>query len=213
MPRFFRHALQLALCLGIIVCLAAAIMRIAAPADFPLDLAATPGFVLPAAGDSTDTILRIGDRFPPLQAVDFDGHAVTFDKGLLGHQYTLLVFWSTWCGFCMRELPHEIELSQKYERAGLRVIGINADDNVAIAKEAAQDHHVPWLNVFEGPEKKISEALGIRQWPALLLLDSEGRVIMTSPGLRAISVETRADGTDRQIDGLEWVFRELLEPT
>jgi thiol-disulfide isomerase/thioredoxin len=197
--------------LGIIVCLAAAIMSVAGSADGPFDLAVSPSFALPAAGDSTDTVLRIGDKFPPLQAVDFDGHAVTFDKRLFGQRYTLLVFWSTWCGFCMRELPHEIELSQKYERAALRVIGINADESVAVAQEAAQNHHVPWLNVFEGPEKKISEALGIHQWPALLLLDFEGRVIMASPGLRAISVETRADGTDQQIDGLEWVLRELLE--
>jgi hypothetical protein len=29
--------------------------------------------------------------------------------------------------------------------------------------------------------------------------------------LRAISVETSAAGEDRQIDGLEWTLRELLE--
>lgn len=171
MPSVPRYTPQFALCLGIIVCLAAAIMSIAAPADDPLDYAARPGFALPAHGDSTDTILRIGDRFPPLQAVDFDGHAVTFDKRLFDRRYTLLVFWSTWCKFCMLELPHEIELSRRYERAGLRVIGINADDSEAIARKAARDHHVPWLNVFEGREKKISEALGIHKWPALLLLD------------------------------------------
>src|SRR5579872_5614216 len=78
MPRFPRRiALQVAICLGIVVGLAAAIMSVAGSADGPLDLAASPSFALPAAGDSTDTILRIGDKFPPLQAVDFDGDAVT----------------------------------------------------------------------------------------------------------------------------------------
>jgi thiol-disulfide isomerase/thioredoxin len=207
-----RNMLKLALFSGILGCLAAAIMSIGATADDDQsDQAVLPGFVFPAAGDSTDTILRIGDEFPPLQAVDFDGQPVTFDKRVLGPRYTLLVFWSTWCGFCMHELPHEVELSQKYEGAGLRVIGVNADEDVETAKEAAQAHGVPWLNVFEGSEKKISEALGIKQWPALLLLDSEGRVVATSPSLRAISVETDSDGTDRQINGLEWILRELLE--
>src|SRR5436190_14754893 len=94
------RGLLLSLCLAIIACLAAGVMSLVAAVDDPPDLAASPGFARPAAGDSTDTILHIGDKFPPLQAIDFDGHVVTFDQRLLGRRYTLLVFWSTWCGFC-----------------------------------------------------------------------------------------------------------------
>jgi thiol-disulfide isomerase/thioredoxin len=166
---------------------------------------------MPAAGDSTDTLLRIGDPFPRLQAVDLDGNAVTLDKQVLGDRYTLIVFWSTWCGFCMQDLPHEVELANKYERFGLRVIGVNADETRAIASAAAKEYEIPWLNLFEGPDMTISNQLGIKQWPALLLLDSDGKVVITSPELRSISVETLPDGSDRQIDGLEWALRELLE--
>jgi thiol-disulfide isomerase/thioredoxin len=166
---------------------------------------------MPAAGASTDTLLRIGDSFPKLQAVDLDGNAVTLDTQLLGDRYTLIVFWSTWCEFCMLELPHEIELAKRYERFGLRVIGINADETSAIAKAAATEHDIPWLNLFEGPDFSISNQLGIKQWPALLLLDSDGKVVITTPELRSISVETSPDGTDRQIDGLEWALQKLLE--
>lgn len=172
---------------------------------------AQPGFWMPATGDATNTVLRIGDEFPVLQAVDLDGNAVTFDQSLLGERYTLVVFWATWCGFCIRELPHEIELSQQYDHLGLRVIGINGDETVEIARQAVQKHKVPWLNLFDGAEHTISDRLGIHRWPELLLLDAHGKVRMTSRELRAISIEELPDGTDRQIDGLEWALRQLLQ--
>jgi len=164
---------------------------------------------MPAAGAATDTSLRIGDSLPEIQAVDLEGNAVALDQQLLGERYTLVVFWSTWCGFCMQELPHEVELAQQYEEAGLRVIGINADDTTAIAK-AANDNELPWLNLFEGPEKTISNQLGIKQWPAILLLDQEGKIVSATQPLRSIAAETLPDGSVRSISGLDWTLKELL---
>src|SRR4051794_29179013 len=136
-----------------------------------------PVFKMPAADAPTDTRLRIGDSFPEIHAVDLNGSAVTIGKESLGKRATLIVFWSTWCGFCMVELPHEVELAKKYEQAGLRVIGVNADNTTGIAQAAARDNKVPWLNVFEGPQKTISNELGVAQWPVLLLLGPDGKVI------------------------------------
>jgi len=169
-----------------------------------------PPFAMPAAGAATDTSLRIGDSFPEIQAVDLDGNAVALDQQLLGERYTLVVFWSTWCGFCMHELPHEVELAQQYEGAGLRVIGVNADDTTAIAKAAAKDHELPWLNLFEGPEKTISNQLGIKQWPAILLLDRDGKIVSATQPLRSIAAEQLPDGTVRAVSGLDWTLQRLL---
>jgi thiol-disulfide isomerase/thioredoxin len=172
--------------------------------------AARPGFVMPAPGDATATVLRIGDTFPVLEGHDLEGNSVTLDAGMRGERYTLVVFWSTWCGFCMLELLHEIELSRQYDPLGLRVIGINADETAEDARRAVQKYDIPWPILFEGPDREISDQLGIKQWPELLLLDSQGKVVMTAAELRAISVETLDDGTDHQISGLEWALRTLL---
>lgn len=192
-------------------CLLTAVVGIGCSQSAAPSLAVAPGFVMPSAGAATDTSLHIGDTFPTFQAVDLDGNAVTLDKTIFGGRCTLIVFWSTWCKFCMLDLPHEIELAKQYERAGLRVIGVNADRTMEIARAAAKENGIPWLNIFEGPDKAISGELGIEAWPVLVLLDADGKVVMTSPQLREIAVETLADGTDRQIDGLEWALRELLK--
>jgi thiol-disulfide isomerase/thioredoxin len=170
-----------------------------------------PVFMMPSVGDPTDTSLRIGDDFPELRAVDLDGNAVHLDKRLLGERCTLIVFWSTWCGHCMKELPHEVQLAKQYEKAGLRVIGVNADDTTKIAKAAATDNRVPWLNVFEGPEKTISNKLGVKEWPVILLLGPDGKVIAATKQLRSIAAELLPDGSVRTVNGLDWILKELLD--
>jgi thiol-disulfide isomerase/thioredoxin len=172
---------------------------------------AAPAFVLPSAGRATDTVLRIGDPFPEIETVDLDGNPVTLNAELADGGYTLIVFWSTWCGFCMLELPHEVELARQYEPHGLRVIGINADETPAVAQAAVAEHNVPWLNLYEGPDLKISNELGINEWPVLLLLGPDGKLLCATQHLRGISVQLQPDGSTTQVTGLDWTLEQLLD--
>ena len=167
-------------------------------------------FALPTAGTSTDTALRIGDAFPPLTGTDLDGNPLVVGPEHYGERATLIVFWSTWCGFCMQELPHEIELSQLYADSGLRVIGVNADETREVAKEAVEENGIPWLNVYEGPEKSISSELQVAMWPTLYLLDAEGRIVSATPFLRMVGAEIQEDGVTRQVNSIDWTLDKVL---
>jgi len=170
----------------------------------------TAAFALPAAGTSTDTALRIGDAFPPLTGTDLDGNPLVVGPEHYGERGTLVVFWSTWCGFCMLELPHEIELSQLYADSGLRVIGVNADESREVAQAAVEEYGIPWLNVYEGPDRTISTELQIAMWPTLYLLDAEGRIVSATPFLRMVGAETGEDGVTRQVNSIDWTLDEFL---
>lgn len=167
---------------------------------------------LPQPGSATGTTLKVGDPFPELRTIDLDGNELVLGPELLGERATLIVFWSTWCGYCMQELPHEIALSREYAPAGLRVLGVNADDTPDVARQAVQEHGIPWLNVFEGPERTISDELGISFWPTLFLLDADGRIISATPYLRGTAIETLADGTTREVNVLDWTLEDALRP-
>ncbi|MCZ6855312.1 MAG: redoxin domain-containing protein, partial [Gammaproteobacteria bacterium] len=168
-----------------------------------------PSF-LPRPGANTGTSLKIGDKFPVLNTVGLDGKKLVLGPDMLGDRATLIVFWSTWCEFCMMELPHEIELSKRYAELGLRVIGVNADTTPETARDAVRKYGIPWLNVFEGPKKTISTQLGISVWPTLYLLDAKGTILSSSPNLRGIGAEILPDGSTQQVNILDRTLEEIL---
>jgi thiol-disulfide isomerase/thioredoxin len=61
-----------------------------------------------------------------LAAVDRAG----FDAVVGGHrgQVVLVDFWATWCGPCVEQLPHVIELAEKLGQRGLAVVTLSLDD-------------------------------------------------------------------------------------
>ena len=40
----------------------------------------------------------------------------------------LLNIWGTWCGPCREEMPHLVEMQNKYQEQGLEIIGLNIGD-------------------------------------------------------------------------------------
>ena len=53
-----------------------------------------------------------------------------FDKVVARHmgKIVLVDFWATWCGPCVKQFPHTVELSRKYADKGLVVISVSFDD-------------------------------------------------------------------------------------
>jgi thiol-disulfide isomerase/thioredoxin len=37
-------------------------------------------------------------------------------------------FWATWCGPCVEQFPHTVELAEKYRERGLSVIALSMDN-------------------------------------------------------------------------------------
>jgi len=170
---------------------------------------------LPETGSKTGCKLMIGDALPKFAASDFDGKPLDVES-LCGEKATLLICWATWCGPCMAGLQHEVRLARAYEDKGLRVIGINADKDVAKAKAAIDVLNIPWPMIYE-PRNAESPAgatktLGIHSWPTLLLFDGQRKLIAASPYLNMSSIMEDSEGNHYQIDSLDWTITRVLGP-
>ena len=54
----------------------------------------------------------------------------------------LLSFWATWCGPCMRMIPHERDLGKRLEGKPFAIVGVNGDDDQLRATAATTEHRM-----------------------------------------------------------------------
>lgn len=66
--------------------------------------------------------LMVGDPAPPLTVEWIKGEPI--GKFLDDHTY-VVEFWATWCGPCVRAMPHLSELQKEYADRKVRFVGVN----------------------------------------------------------------------------------------
>ena len=129
--------------------------------------------------DSAPITLSIGDAAPPLKVDHWiSGQAVDPARG---GRLVLVDFWATWCGPCKMEIPHLIELQEKYRDQGLTVIGITYDDNPdKDVPPYAAEVGMNYVNVRADDALKSKYAvIGL---PTLIIYDRDGNEVMKRPG-------------------------------
>ena len=81
---------------------------------------------LPGMDDRGYTV-RVGEQSPDFNLEFPDGSSTSFEK--LKGSVIMLQFTASWCSVCIEEMPHiEKEIWKPYERAGLKLIGIDRDE-------------------------------------------------------------------------------------
>ncbi len=69
--------------------------------------------------------LREGKVAPEIDGIDITGAPIKLSN--YRGKVVLLVFWSSWCGPCLSQVPQEIALVKKMERRPFTILGVNAD--------------------------------------------------------------------------------------
>jgi len=99
----------------------------------------------------------------------------------------LINFWATWCEPCRDEYPMLNELSKEYAPKGLRVVGVNSDQDgdLILMRRFIARYKPAFPNYRKKPGKPEEEAefnqAVLPEWrgqlPATFLYDKDGRLI------------------------------------
>ena len=96
----------------------------------------------------------------------------------------LLDFWATWCDPCRDEIPHFVELQQKYGDRGFQIIGVSMDDSPESVRPFYQRFHMNYPVVMGNA--KIGELYGgVLGLPIAFLIDRDGRIYAKHIGATA----------------------------
>ncbi len=107
--------------------------------------------------------------------------------------YTLVLFWATYCEHCMEMMP-ELQAWYREERPGnLEVFTVSIDTVVADWQRFSEVFDPSWINTHEpmGWEGKSAEDYNIYATPTMFLLDRERRIIARPFTLRELRREIR----------------------
>jgi peroxiredoxin len=113
----------------------------------------------------------IGKPAPDLVARGLGGENVRISE----HRGEVVVvsFWSGSCNTCRAQLNALDRIARTYASAGLTVIGVNLDDNVARAEKFARAQDVKFPLLISTPEN-TGRDYRVDRLPMLVFVDREG---------------------------------------
>ncbi len=134
--------------------------------------------------------LAKGESFSfDFQLTDVDDKAVTL--GDFKGKVLIVDFWGTWCPPCRMEIPHFVELRNKYGKDGLEIVGLNyergaADQVKDTIKKFMTENAMNYRCAIGDPatQQKVPNLTG---YPTTLFIDRTGKVRLKLVGLQSLA--------------------------
>ena len=119
------------------------------------------------------TLPKLGPA-PALKLTDVDGKEVSSEQ--LKGKVVVVDFWATWCGPCRVEIPGYAEMTRKYGKDGLVIVGVSLDEGgPAVVKPFATKMGINYQLVMA--DEAVQAAFGgISSLPTTFLIDRAGQM-------------------------------------
>lgn len=123
---------------------------------------------------------HVGDSLPDLTFRTLDGKSVKLSE--LKSKVTVINFWATWCGPCVREMPSLQKLANEYAAKGLTVVGVNLDeDPEAVLAPFLAKHDIKFRS-FVDPAGALADRFSVSGLPLTLVLDENRKLLLEQLG-------------------------------
>lgn len=127
-------------------------------------------WIAPKASAAVEVRPWSGDT-PALRFDGADGKSV--DLKTLRGKVVVVNFWAAWCAPCREEIPHLQAWAAT--QPGVQVVLVNIGDKPQVMREWLQKAGIHLTALRDNESRALAE-LGLKQLPATLILDAEGRM-------------------------------------
>ncbi len=108
--------------------------------------------------------------------ITYDGKTEKLSDYVGNGHYTLVDFWASWCGPCIRQTKVIKELYNKYKGKGLEVVGVAVWDEPANTLKAIKSHGLEWPCIINA-QTIPTDLYGISGIPCIILIDPNGKIV------------------------------------
>jgi peroxiredoxin len=150
---------------------AAFCVEAAKPFAFKPD-AAQEAAAKPATGKPEVGIMK-GQLAPDFMLKDLGGKQVSLSSAK--NNVVCIIFWATWCHYCMVEMPRFKELHAKYAAKGLKILAINIAANDPLPRVAAfqEQKQLPYTILYDSAQE-VCQLYFITGVPVSVIIDRKG---------------------------------------
>lgn len=123
-------------------------------------------------------IIRIGKIAPEIITTMANGDKFTLSKNT--YEYTLIVFWASWCNHCKELLSNlNTVLKQSKLMKNLSVVAISLDTSITNYGEYLSNKNFTWTNCIEqkGWDSKVAKDYYLFATPTIILLDKKKKIV------------------------------------
>jgi len=115
----------------------------------------------------------VGKKAPEIAVSEWVTAEAPQERDLTGRVY-VVEFWATWCRPCVENVPHLMELYEKYRPQGLELVGLSADNDAEKVKEFVREKGI---NYHVGMDKGTRDWFGVRYYPTAAVVNHLGVVV------------------------------------
>jgi thiol-disulfide isomerase/thioredoxin len=129
---------------------------------------------------------RTGQTIKKIKLENLEGDKIELQTFSKNKKYTLLDFWGTWCKYCIETIP---ELRSIYNNNDINLLSVAYDKEVTEVKDFVHANDMKWNHFFVERSRMstgIIRDLNITNYPTLILIDSNQKIIYRGSGTNAI---------------------------
>lgn len=117
--------------------------------------------------------LEIGTKAPPILVQEWMNDAPDGDDPFEG-KTVVLEFWATWCGPCVRAIPHINELVEKYQSDDLIFVSMTREKKAKVAKFMKKKDMKAYVAL--DTKGKTNQSYKIRYIPRAYIIGADGKI-------------------------------------
>lgn len=118
---------------------------------------------------------------PEVQFTTIKGQKLDLES--LRGQPVMVVFWATDCPGCIDEMPHLVDLHQRYSGQGLRIIGVAMPHDLPNRVVAFQTkRQLPYTLALDLDSSVVNAFGNVRLTPTSFLISPEGKIVYQKIG-------------------------------